>query len=369
MRIISIVTLFSPDGEYGGPVRVALNQARALREAGHEVIVAGGARGYGRTLPETVDGVPVRLFPVVRLVPGIGFAGLSAPALQRWLKVAARDVDVVHVHAARDFITLPAASWLERHGIPYVLQTHGMIDVSTNLLARPLDYVMTRRVLSRARTVFHLTERERTDLLRVSKSNLRLKELANGVPESGRRTRRNDRGEVLYLARLAPRKRPLMFVEMALRLHEEFPTVLFSLVGPNEGEADAVEDLIRSSAATDYIAWEGALAPEETIERMSSASVYVLPSVDEPYPMSVLEAMSVALPVVITDSCGLAPAVERIGCGVVVDASLEALVDALSRLLRDPELAAGMGASGARATREEFGMAAIATALVAAYQA
>src|SRR3712207_7366382 len=37
---------------------------------------------------------------------------------------------------------------------------------------------------------------------------------------------------------------------------------------------------------------EGALSPDLTNERLSRCDVYVLPSVDEPFPMSVIEAMS-----------------------------------------------------------------------------
>ena len=47
MRILQVATLFTPDGEYGGPVRVAMNQALALAAAGHEVTLAGAARGVG----------------------------------------------------------------------------------------------------------------------------------------------------------------------------------------------------------------------------------------------------------------------------------------------------------------------------------
>ena len=52
-----------------------------------------------------------------------------------------RDYDVVHVHVARDFVTLPAATIARRAGVPYVLQPHGMIDPSDHALARPLDAV------------------------------------------------------------------------------------------------------------------------------------------------------------------------------------------------------------------------------------
>ena len=69
--------------------------------------------------------------------------------------------------------------------------------------------------------------------------------------------------------------------------------------------------------ASPRISWEGALPPTSIPRRMAAASVYVLPSVREPYPMSVLEAMSVGLPVVVSADCGLAPLVERMRCGIV----------------------------------------------------
>ncbi|GAA3887004.1 glycosyltransferase [Leifsonia kafniensis] len=374
MRVLSVVTLISPNGEYGGPVRVALNQAAALRSDGHDVVVAGGARGFGRQLPREADGVPLKLFAAKTIVPGTGFAGLATPGLQRWIKQAASGFDVVHVHAARDLITLPLAGWLQQAGIPYVLQTHGMIDRSSHPLARPLDAMLTRRVLAGARTVFYLTARERQDLIDVGGAQLRLRELVNGVPASDRlaSTDRGDATEVLFLARLAPRKRPLAFVEMAQRLSASFPDVTFTLVGPNEGEGAAVTHRIGtgtgSGTTRPQIAWEGPIAPELTRERMSRASIYVLPSVNEPFPMSVLEAMSLGLPVVITDTCGLAPAVQETGSGLVVDDTVDALTDAVSSLLRDPSRAHSMGEAGEALSRDRFGMPAIAAALTDAYR-
>lgn len=368
VKIFSIVTLISPDGEYGGPVRVALNQARALRAAGHDVTVVGGARGFGSVLPSELDGVPVILFPARTMLPGVGFAGLIAPSLQRWLQREGRTADVLHIHAARDLITLPVADWALRHRVPYVLQTHGMIDASDNPLARPLDALVTRRVLRGAKAVLHLTPIERADLTAVARKDVRLLELGNGVPETAIAAGSGvDTSEVLYLARLAPRKRPLAFVHAATRLGARHPQVRFTLVGPDEGEASAVRSAISEAGAVN-ISWEGALSPEKTVERMARADIYVLPSVDEPYPMSVLEAMSVGLPVIVTESCGLASAIREIDCGIVVDDSIDSLTVALGSLLEDPEAARELGARGRAASRERFGMEAVAQALESAYR-
>ncbi|QLD12316.1 glycosyltransferase [Microbacterium oleivorans] len=364
MRVLAVVTLVSPHGEYGGPVRVAVNQLAALRDLGHDVVLAGSARGYD-TMPTEVDGVPARLYPARTIVPGIGFAGVGSPALLRALRRHVGEFDVVHVHAARDLVTLPAARIAQARGIPTVLQTHGMIDETSNPLAVPLDALLTRPALTAARVVTHLTPRERASLEVVGRGRARLTELPNGVPAGPAAAA--DGPELLYLARLAPRKRPGHFVEAASILAAEFPAARFTLVGPDEGEGDAVRAAIAASGHHDRIRWEGALAPALTGERMRQATGYVLPAVDEPYPMSVLEAMSAGLPVVVTDTCGLAGAVRTADAGIVTDGGLDDLVVAMRRLLEDPAAGRVRGERGRALTRERFTMPAIARRLVGLY--
>jgi glycosyltransferase involved in cell wall biosynthesis len=365
VRILSVVTLVSPTGEYGGPVRVAVNQARALREQGHEVTIAGAARGFDGPLPTELDGVPASLFPARTVLPGVGFAGLAAPRLRSWIATAAREADVVHVHLARDLVTLPAARAVQAAGVPLVVQTHGMIDPSGNPLAHPLDALWTKPVLRKAAAVLFLTPVENAGLRAVAGDSLRLVPLGNGVPAS--RARKDDDGlEVLYLARLAPRKRPELFVAAAERVAPRFPEVRFRLVGPDEGRGDEVNRLIGSATAD--IRWEGPIDPASTDDRMARASVYVLPAVDEPYPMSVLEAMAAGVPVIVTDTCGLAPAVSESGSGIVVDAGLDALTAAITTLLDDPALRRRMGETARRTAEERFSMPAIARDLLAVYR-
>ncbi|MFD4432247.1 glycosyltransferase, partial [Nocardia sp. NPDC058497] len=278
--------------------------------------------------------------------------------------------DVVHVHLARDLVTLPAARIVLAAGVPLVVQTHGMIDPSDKLLARPLDRFWTVPTLRAAAAVLHLTAREAADLTAVAGRQLPLRELHNGVPiplvdrpDAGP----DDVPEVLYLARLHPRKRPELFVRMAARLHEEGIAARFRMVGPDEGSAGAVEQLIETTGAP--VRWEGALAPQQTAARTARASVYVLASVDEPYPMSVLEAMALGLPVVVTDTCGLAPLIEEHRCGIVVRSDdLDSLTAATRELLQQPQLRREMGESGARLARGQLSMTGVAERLEQVYR-
>ncbi len=267
MRILSIVTLVSPLGEYGGPLRVAVNQAKALEALGHSVTIAGAARGYDGPPPTTVEGVTAVLHPAKTLLPKTGFAGLGSPGLWRWLRAHVADYDVVHVHAARDLVTLPAAAIAASRGVRYVVQPHGMIDASTRLLAKPLDAMLTRRVLRRSAHVLYLTGPERESLRELA-GDLDLVRLINGVPEQDVAPC-PEVPTVLFLARLAPRKRPVLFVEAAERVALRHPSTRFVLVGPDEGEGDAVRAAIaRARAAGVDVTWDGAVAPEKTIDVM-----------------------------------------------------------------------------------------------------
>lgn len=369
LRILHVVSLVSPSGEYGGPTRVALNQARSLAEAGHHTIVAAGQRGYS-TVPTTLQGVPVKLFPVRRLVPRTGFAGIYSPGLLRWLGPAIRRCDVVHVHLARDLLTMPAALLARRLRVPYVIQTHGMIDHSDKALARLLDAVATRPVLERAEAVFHLTDQERVDLLGVAGRRLPLVELRNGIGAEAEANRvpRTDTSatEVLYLARLHQRKRPLDFVQAAAALLPDHPDVTFRLIGPDEGEGGRVSEAL-AHVNSPRLRWDGPIPMEKVAAAMGKAAIYVLPSVDEPYPMTVLEAMLHGCAVVVTDSCGLAPLVVRSGSGVVTSPGAPAVQTALRQLLGDPHRRLAMGAAAQRTAHTELGMDAVTGTLLDTY--
>lgn len=367
MRILHVVTLVSPDGAFGGPVRVAANQAATLRARGHAVQVVGGTRGYDAP-PQDLAGTPARLFTVRSAVPGTGFSGLSSTELHRWLATRLPEVDVVHVHLGRDLVTLPAAWAAVRSGVPCVVQPHGMVVPSDNRLAPLVDGLLTRRVLRGASAVLHLTDEEERGLRAVAGPLPTLQRLGNGVPLTADVPALPARPEVLFCARLHPRKRPLLFVDTAKRLLDAGVEADFVLVGPDEGEGAAVARAVADRDPA-RLRWEGSLDPSETLARMRRASMLVLPSVDEPYPMAVLEALSVGRPVVVTDSCGLAPAVREHGCGLVVDATPEALLDAVRHLLDRPEVLASMHRRAMAAAAETFSMEAVGDRLEQVYSA
>lgn len=364
MRALHVATLVTPDGAYGGPTRVALNQARSLMDLGTDVILTAGTRGYSSP-PRQIDGVRTELFPVRQVVPRTGFAGLQSRGLQDWLRRNLATFDVVHIHLARDLVTLPAAWLALRERKPVVLQTHGMIDPSDRWLARLLDTAVTRRTLRESSEILYLTDTERTNLLAVEPTLTKLIHLTNGVPPSDVRANPDSR-EVLFLARLHPRKRPKQFLDAAVALSGEFPDWKFTILGPDEGEGPALRSRIPAKCAN-RIHLADAIPPESVLGRLGEAAIYVLPAEDEPYPMGVLEAMSVGLPVIVSDTCGLASAVRETGAGLVTNGTTADLQACMRRVMLDSDLRRSMGASSLAAC-ERFEIASVAKVLDGVYR-
>lgn len=365
MRILQVVKLLSPDGDYGGPARVALNQCAELARRGHAVTLAAAARGFEELPTESPGGVRLQAFPARTVIPGTGVPGVGAPALGRWFRRHRDQFDIVHVHLGREFVVMPLAAAARRFRVPYVVQTHGMVTSTTHPLAPVVDAVWTRRVLRDAGAVLYLTARERAQLREVGRSSLRLTQLDNGVPDY---PRANPAAlpEVLFVARLHERKRPVDFVKMAIALLHGGVDADFTLIGPDDGQAGRVREAIGDHPR---IRWEGPISPAAIADRLAAATVYVLPAVREPYPMAVLEAMSVGLPVVVCDDCGLAPLIAATGSGLVSAPSVAALAAAVGSLLGDASAAAGMGRRGRRTVRNQLSMEAVGDRLVRTYTA
>ncbi len=350
-------------------MRVAVNLATSLRARGHDVELAALALGLERSLPSHVDGIPVHLFSGRRVLPIRGFSGVSSPALWRWARRSVGHYDLVHAHLARDLVTLAVARTAQRAHVPTVLQTHGMVDPSARWSARILDTVVTRRTLREASAVLHLTDYERRDLTRVAAIEpTRLHRLPNGVPTQQIVATKCDAPTLLFLGRLHPRKRPEDVVRVAALLRERGVNVKVIIAGPDEGALAATLACIARDQLEDRVSYlGGGVDHEQALDLMRAATLLVLPSVEEPFPMTVLEALSVGLPVVITTSNGLAPDIRDTGAGRVAEPDVADLTVAVIDLL-DPANHAAASRAALEVARTRFDLEMIVDQLESIYR-
>lgn len=157
-------------------------------------------------------------------------------------------------------------------------------------------------------------------------------------------------GEVvlLYAGYFGAHKGLLVLIR-ALARTQARPRIRLDLVG--EGPLDiALRALVDQSGLADQVRFRGKIQPAAMPRIYATCDIVVLPSLwPENQPVSLMEAMACARPVVASRIGGIPDMIED-GCeGVLVDPdNIQALADALDRLVADPALRARMGENGRR---------------------
>jgi glycosyltransferase involved in cell wall biosynthesis len=362
MRVAHLLNYVSVDGAFGGPTAVATAQMTALARRGYKVELIAGWDGVA-AMP--IPGVSVSLFKSVNFLKR-GFSAVLAPGILPAIVSNARRGGVLHVHFGRDISSILGSLLHLSLGGRLVCQTHGMVMPRSGLLTRLFDAVATRPILARAETVFALTAEEVKGLDEVSGGRANVERIVNGIerPADARPRKRN---EVLFLARLHPRKRVMAFAQAAQLLIERLPETRFAVVGPDEGDLEQLQGFINAHSLNLRIRYEGSLTPGRGGDRIAQATAYVLPSRGEVFPMSILEALSVGTPVVTTTDSGIASLLRDAGAAIVTDGSVESLAEAIAEIIQDPERASVIAECGYKLIENDFSVEKVSDTLIKSY--
>lgn len=158
---------------------------------------------------------------------------------------------------------------------------------------------------------------------------------------------------LLFLARLELNKGILISLEAFSRVLENHPEARFLIAGTGSALTAAREQVEgRSIRNVEFL---GSLSGEDLIAAFRGADVYVLPTLHEGMPASVLEAMAFGLPVVTRPVGGIADFFQDRRMGYLTE-SLDPgwFASAIDTLFSDPELMHRMGLYNHAYVRRHF---------------
>jgi glycosyltransferase involved in cell wall biosynthesis len=164
------------------------------------------------------------------------------------------------------------------------------------------------------------------------------------------------------VARLSPEKgiHHLLYAHSILQARGITIRLVLVGDGPQRGELEALAKTLGISSNVEFLGFQDNV---ETF--LSTFDFFVLPSMTEGIPLSLLEAMANGLPVVATKVGGIPEIVVHQESGLLVPPGQpEALAYAMSQLIQDPGEAERLARNAENRIRERFGM----TAMSEAYQ-
>jgi glycosyltransferase involved in cell wall biosynthesis len=149
----------------------------------------------------------------------------------------------------------------------------------------------------------------------------------------------SDARVLISVGGLVPRKGFHRVIELLPQLKQEFPDLIFLIVGGGSAEGNnrpALEQQVKQLKLENCVKFLGSLPPDELPVALSSADVFVLATSNEGWANVFLEAMACSLPVVTTNVGGNQEVVSNNQLGIVIPfgnqlALAKAISDSLQR--------------------------------------
>ncbi|SKA79037.1 glycosyltransferase family 4 protein [Desulfobaculum bizertense] len=274
----------------------------------------------------------------------------EAVVLLCWMKK--HGMTHVHVHFANPAATVAMIA-AESGQIEYSISVHGpdiFYNIDQNLLPKKVEKARFIRSISHycSSQLKRIVEREHWDKISIHRCGV------DGDAFAPRPVPEEQPAHIVCVGRLVPAKGQHILVDALAKLKEQNVEFRASFVGGGP-DKPSLEKAVERYGLSDQVIFTGAVGQDRVRELYRSAHLFVLPSFAEGVPVVLMEAMAMEIPCVSTQITGIGELIRTGTSGILVSPSdVEALAEAMLKLIQHPDRAAKMGAAGRRAVLRHY---------------
>ncbi|MCA9353490.1 glycosyltransferase family 4 protein [Candidatus Nomurabacteria bacterium] len=327
MKVLYLIT----KSELGGAQSVVFELLSAHKEKGDNVLLVSGqdgwlcdrAREFGFEV-EILGGIRRTFNPIVIL------------SVMRSLRKVAKKFspEIVSCHSSfagiigRFSLGLKYSTVFTAHGIAF---TGG-----APLWRKPIAFIMEWKASFFCKKIIAVSRNDQKLLQKLPLINPGKVELIyNGVevPSFVEKTQ-NEIPKLTFVGRLALPKTPEKVIEAVRILEKKYERrVEVEIIGDGPDMED-IKDLVEGMSLSDRVFLLGALDRRSVLQKLTQSSVFVLPTLWEGFPMTILEAMASGTPVIASDVGGIKEAVSsEVGILIPRNADADVWAEAINEIL------------------------------------
>jgi glycosyltransferase involved in cell wall biosynthesis len=155
------------------------------------------------------------------------------------------------------------------------------------------------------------------------------------------------------------------------QLKGKFPDIRV-IIGGSGVQSDYYQQKAADMGIAQNIKFEGYIPEQDLLKYYCGTSVFVLPSTDptrEGFGLVLLEAMACGRPVITTDIAGMADDIRECRTGIIIQKeSPQALADAITWFMENPDLSEEMGRAARRLIEQKYDWKVITSRMVKVYE-
>ena len=272
-------------------------------------------------------------------------------------------------------VYLSVAENLRKNGIPYIILPHGELGKDAqqkkHLKKVAANLLFFNRFTRKSLAIQCLSERELEGTFFGKRRFIG----TNGVdmPNVQKESFSRDGVKMVFIGRLDAYHKGLDLLLEAVRLSK--PALKESgcrveIYGPDHaGRYENVERLIGENDVQDIVSLNHEILGEDKIKKLLESDIFIQTSRFEGMPLGILEAMSYALPCLVTEGTSLGGVVSEAKAGWVAKTTAQDIAACLVRAVHDRDRWMEFGKNGRTAVQDRFSWDVIAEETVNQYKA
>lgn len=333
----------------GGIAIHAHEMSKIQASMGHEVTVYTSI-WEDEPLEEVRDNYNIVRFRGITI-----FRNPIAPRLFYRLLRERNKYDVIHAHSHLYSSSVFCALMRMIGSSPLVVTNHGLISQTAPMWLQKI-YIPTiaRWIYSTADRIICYTETERDQLIDLGINPEKISIIHNGVDTDHFAPMPNiaPKKQILWIGKYVPGKGVEYLLRGFQSFSRDFPDYTLLMIGRGPMKEDFLR-MIEDLGLTEKVILRDFVQNRDLPEIYQQSSLFVLPSIEEGVPRTILEAMACGVPVACTELPQLGKIVS--GCGLLVPVKdSQALADSISKVLSDPSLAEEFRENGRRNVVENY---------------
>ncbi len=370
MKILQIVHTLDPSVGGVAPALTALS--KGLTHRGHQVDILtldAEEKDKPRTAAMAI-GDDLRVHAVGPGLTSYRYSGRLLP----WLRDHGKEYDRVIVNGLWQYLSFATWRCFKDSNVPYYVFPHGMLDPWFKRTF-PLKHLKKwlywpwadYRVLRDAAAVIFTSEEERIQAREsfwLYKCRERVSPLGIETPPEtmphlkdaflARYPQLQDKRVLLFLGRLHPKKGCDLLIEALSHIADE--NVALVLAGPDQvGWRRELEQLATQLKVSSRIVFTGMLEGDMKLGALAAADAFILPSHQENFGMSVIEALGVGSPVLISNRVNIWREISEDDAGYVENDDLAGTQRLIERWMKTtPEKWAAMRSNARQSFMRRF---------------
>ena len=336
MKIIQVIPRFG----LAGAETMCQNLACSLAKQKHEIIVVS-LYDFHSALTEKLQNAGIRIIYLGKKL------GLDFRMLKKLYEVFKTEKpDVVHTHMNSVKYAMPAASLV---GVPVKIHTvHSLAEKEAPSSVTKCVYSFLFKHMGVVPVA--LTEKVQDSITKYyNLSSKSIPVVLNGIDFSCCIPKiEYERKEIftfLHIGRFEPAKNHRGLIEAFRIFTERYADVRLQLIGDGALRSE-MEEFVKQSGIKDKVFFEG--IQNNVYPFLNLADCFILPSQYEGMPMTLIEAMGTALPIIATEVGGIPDMIENGTEGILIENSPQEIVKAMEVIYIDETLRKDLGQNALR---------------------